>query len=165
MEREKSLICLTSGLCSLPWSFPAPHKQISSQSSWLTGTITRASPSVGAEKTKVRLKDFERTFSLDFILEPMGADSDQPGVGRMALVIMGGGELSDQHRAAHGEPTKQSGVCGSDSDYEDHRLWSYKGGGQVPVPFLTAPCSSLPGKHALFSYHLPERITSPGPQE
>lgn len=91
----------------------------------------------GREDQSQTLKDFERTFSLDFIVEPMGADSDQPGVGRMALVIMGGG-VSDQHRAAHGEPTKQSGVCGSDSDYEDHRLWSYKGGGQVPVPFLTA---------------------------
>lgn len=68
---------------------------------------------------------------------------------------------------------EQSGVCGngpgerwgsttegSDSDYEDHRLWSDKEGGQVPVPFPPAPgLASQESTHSLFSYHLPERIT------
>lgn len=116
----------------------------------------------GREDQSQTLKDFERTFSLDFIVEPMGADSDQPGVGRMALVIMGGGCQTSTGQLMESLRNSQESVAvtvtmkitGSGATREEGRYQC-----------LSSQPSSLPGKHALFSYHLPERITSPGPQE
>lgn len=161
-------------LCSssLPLSFPDPTGKWADGIQMGDRTFTRPSLPLVTGRLKSGSKGF-RCYAgeVRLILEPIGLTVISLGFGKTALVMEG---RLDCHKEGQVEPTEESGVCGtgpcdrwwgtingSGSDDEDHRTWSCKEEGecQYHSPLAPAPAPQE-STRSLFSYHLPEIITS-----